>query len=71
MSDTTEKLLKRLRAWKCMVGEEADKYWDLRVNHVVGSWFSENKPDLDEIRRHGFGWIESGSTTAGPIKLPL
>jgi hypothetical protein len=69
MSDITRHLLQRLKRWELMIDRgEADVYWDLRVNHIVGSWFSEGKPDLAEIQKQGFGWIEKGSTTAGPIK---
>lgn len=70
MTKIAEQLLSRLLHHKHLVdGVEAARFWDLRVNHVVGEWLREGRPDLDKIRLAGFGYIRHGSGTSGPVSM--
>lgn len=66
-----EHLLARLRTHKALAdGYERRRFWDLRVNWVVGEWLRAGKPGLDQLEAEGFGNIRYGSSTAGPL-IPL
>ena len=65
-----KRLLSRLYKYEDMFGEPKARFWDLRVNYVVGEWFHAGKPDISVIRDAGFGFIEEGSTNYGPSATP-
>lgn len=71
--DTVTMLIQRLKKHKDLLykdWQEAADFWDLRVNHVVGEWLNLCKPCMEEIEEAGFGFIEHGSSTSGPVKKP-
>jgi hypothetical protein len=74
LHETTKELLGALRRHVVLLArgtkEEADKFWNLRVNHRVGIWEKVGRPDLEHIRRLGFDFVENGSTSAGPKPPP-
>ena len=64
-------LLARLRTWRAMPeGADKARFWDLRVNWIVGEWLRANKPGLDVLEAEGFGNIRYGSSSAGAL-IPL
>lgn len=68
MHETTKIMLERITVFKSMCDLTVKQsYWDLRVNHRVGDWIRAGKPNLNTVIELGFGYIQFGSNTSGPI----